>query len=220
MSATVILRKRLGIMLQPSDTHAIPAKRKQRKRSSSAKLRLAAQAFMLLSSYSQPTILLILDSLNEVFAHDLPHDDPRSTSCNPCLRACHCTYIRRGLWVASLARDDLSQLFLVPLVHRVGRLFVLLLTSIRVDIGFADFTLNLLVVREFTPVACRVCDRRQSDVRPSTGSKPGRPFLAKNLPFSHTPALKKTHMMVLGSTPNGTLGWTSTVLKSSASAFF
>ena len=41
-----------------------------------------------------------------------------------------------------------------------------------------------------------------------------------DLPFSHTPALKKTHMIVFGSTPNGTFGCTNAVLNRSASAFF
>lgn len=71
------------------------------------------------------------------------------------------THIRRSFGIPSLARDDLSQLFLVPLVHRIGSLLVLLLSGIRVDVGFADFTFDLLVVRELASVTCQVQSARR-----------------------------------------------------------
>lgn len=140
----------------------------------------------------EPTILLILDSLDEILADDLRNEFPNdalSTSQLPAsLNPRIPTHIGRSLGVPGLARDDLSQLFLVPLVHRVFLLLVLLFTSVRVQVGLADFTLDVLVVREFTPVAYYVSKTGRGHllVSLSIPDPPGR-YRDLQTDLSHTP---------------------------------
>jgi hypothetical protein len=114
----------------------------------------------------EPSVLLVLDSLNEVLANDL-----RDTATNPSSSAFlflleNCreekqgkeveqrTYIGGGLGVSSLAQDDVPQLFLVPLVHRIRLLVIRVelalgsVSLVRVKVSLLDSTANVLVVRE------------------------------------------------------------------------
>jgi hypothetical protein len=106
--------------------------------------------------------------------------------------------VSEGLAMSSRSCPDVIYTALLTL-----SLLVLLaaFTLILVDVRLLGLSLHVLVMREFTFVTCaqttvsklpsisRVCDIRNMYV-----------------PFSQIPALKKAHIIVLGSTPNGTFG--------------
>lgn len=82
----------------------------------------------------KPTILLVLDCLDEVLAH----------------------LIGRRPWVTMLAEHNAAQFLLVPVIHRIGLLLVLGIFDVArvgVKILLGRLTLNVQIVTEFALLA-------------------------------------------------------------------